>query len=83
MDNKEQLNKLKENKRHEVFVDFTNDQYGKLEININFNKILSIKRKEINIIINSYIYIFFILIFFKILTKKIISVLFLIFYKTK
>ena len=50
MDIKEQLSKLKKNKKPEVFIDYTDDPYGKLKININFNKILSIKRKKIKLI---------------------------------
>ena len=60
MDIKEQLSKLKKNKKPEVFIDYTDDPYGKLKININFNKILSIKRKKIksNVVSNNILFIF-------------------------
>jgi hypothetical protein len=40
-----QLNETKVHKKPEVIVDFRNDPYGELKININFNKNLSIKRQ--------------------------------------
>ena len=45
MDDKEQLNKLDENQKPEVTVDFSNGSYGKLEININHKDKLSKERK--------------------------------------
>ena len=45
MDDKEQLEKLDESQKPEVFVDFSNSPYGKIEIMINHKKQLSNKRK--------------------------------------
>ena len=45
MDDKEKLNKLKENQKPEVIVDFSENSYGKLEININHKDKLSNERK--------------------------------------
>ncbi len=45
MDDKEQLNKLEENQMPEVFVDFGNSSYGKIEIKINHKDKLSKERK--------------------------------------
>jgi hypothetical protein len=45
MDDKEQLNKLDENQKPEVIVDFSNSSYGKIEININHKDKLSLERK--------------------------------------
>ena len=45
MDDKEKLNKLDENQKPEMIVDFSNNSYGKLEININIKDKLSKKRK--------------------------------------
>ena len=45
MDDKEQLNKLDDNQKPEVIVDFSNNSYGKLEININHKDQLSQERK--------------------------------------
>lgn len=45
MDDKNQLNKLDENQKPEVIVDFTNSTYGKIEININHKNKLSHERK--------------------------------------
>ena len=47
MDDKEQLNKLKKNKIPEIIVDYNDDPFGKIKINVNFDKILSIKRQSI------------------------------------
>jgi len=47
MDDKEQLNKLKKNKIPEIIVDYYDDPFGKIKINVNFDKILSIKRQSI------------------------------------
>ena len=44
MENKEVLNQYFKNKIPEVEVDFSNDQYGKMNINLNFNKTLSEER---------------------------------------
>lgn len=45
MDDKKQLNKLDENQKPEVIVDFSNSSYGKIEININHRNKLSQERK--------------------------------------
>lgn len=45
MDDKEKLNKLDENQKPEMIVDFSNNSYGKLEININIKDKLSKERK--------------------------------------
>ena len=45
MDDKEQLEKLDVAQKPEVFVDFNNSPYGKIEININHKKKLSNERK--------------------------------------
>ena len=50
MDDKENLNKLEKNKIPEIFIDYYDDPFGKMKINVNFDKILSIKRKKINIL---------------------------------
>ena len=47
MDNKSELNKLKENKFPEVLVDYSNDPFGELKININLKKKLSLERQNI------------------------------------
>lgn len=41
MDNKEQLDKLEEDQKSEVIVNFGNSSYGKIELNINFKENLS------------------------------------------
>lgn len=45
MDDKEQLNKLDEDQKPEVIVNFKNNLYGKLDININYKDKLSKERK--------------------------------------
>lgn len=45
MDNKEQLEKLDENQKPEVIVDFSNSSYGNIEININYKEKLSNQRR--------------------------------------
>jgi hypothetical protein len=45
MDDKEQLDKLDEDQKPEVIVNFGNSSYGKIEININFKENLSNERK--------------------------------------
>ena len=45
LDNKTQLNYLQPNKKPEVYVDFTNNPFGELQININYNQLLSKERK--------------------------------------
>ena len=47
IDDKEEYNKLKQNKKPEVFVDFNDNIYKKIKININYNKTLSFKRKSL------------------------------------
>ena len=41
LDNETQVNSLKLNKKPEVYVDYTNNQFGELKININYNQSLS------------------------------------------
>ena len=45
MDDKQQLNKLEEYQKPEVIVDFTEDPYGKIKININYRENLAKERK--------------------------------------
>ena len=45
MDDREQLNKLDEDQKPEVIANFSNNLYGKLDININYKDKLSKKRK--------------------------------------
>ena len=45
MDDQKKLNKLDENQKPEMIVDFSNNSYGKLEININIKDKLSKERK--------------------------------------
>ena len=45
MDNREQLNKLEEYQKPEVIVDFTEDPYGQIKININHKDNLAKERK--------------------------------------
>ena len=45
MDDKEQLDKLDEDQKPEVIVNFDNSSFGKIEININFKENLSNERK--------------------------------------
>ena len=47
LDNKTQLNDLHPNKKPEVYVDFTNNPFGELKININYNQLLSEERKSL------------------------------------
>ena len=47
LDNKTQLNDLHPNKKPEVYVDFTNNSFGELKININYNHLLSEERKSL------------------------------------
>ena len=60
MDKKESLNEIRKIKKVEVFVDYSNNSYGELKIEINYNKSLSLKRKslEINKNSNNIIFIF-------------------------
>ena len=44
LDNEKQLEFIKENRKPEVYVDFSENPYGKLTININYSKDLSKKR---------------------------------------
>ena len=44
LDNEKQLELIKENRKPEVYVDFSENPYGKLTININYSKDLSEKR---------------------------------------
>ena len=61
MDNFDQLKKLSKRKRPEIILDYTKDPFGELNIQINFNKKLSNKRKllEQNKNANNIIFIFF------------------------
>ena len=45
MENKQMLNKNFKNKIPEIEVDFSNNNYGKMKINLNYNKTLSEERK--------------------------------------
>ena len=45
MDDNQQLNKLEEREKPEIIIDYNKDPYGKLEMKINYNDKLSIKRK--------------------------------------
>ena len=47
MDDENQLNKLEDYQKPEVIVDFNNDPYGKIEININYKEKLAQKRKSL------------------------------------
>ena len=47
MDDKEQLDKLKNNKKPEVFLDYTSNPYGELKIKINKKEKLSKERKNL------------------------------------
>ena len=47
MDDKEQLSKLEEYQKPEVIVNFNDDPYGKIEININYKEQLTKKRKAL------------------------------------
>ena len=46
MDNKEQLNLLGEAEKPEVVLDYTNNEYGDIHINVNYDDELSKKRKQ-------------------------------------
>ena len=61
MDNFDQLRKLNKRKRPEIILDYTRDPFGELNIQINYNKKLSNKRKllEQNKNANNIIFIFF------------------------
>ena len=47
MDNKELLNKLEDKEKPEVILDYTNNEYGDIHININYDKELSKERKKL------------------------------------
>jgi hypothetical protein len=47
MDNENKSNMMNKRKKPEIIIDFTNDIYGKIKININFNKELSKMRKNL------------------------------------
>ena len=63
MDNAEQLKLLGEKEKPEVVLDFTKNEYGEVNININFDKELSKKRKSLEKdtkpLYNNLIFIFF------------------------
>ena len=46
MDNKTLLNKINDEKYPELEIDFSNNNFGKMNINLKFNKSLSNKKKE-------------------------------------
>ena len=60
MNDKNILNNLEINKKPEVIVDFSQNPYGELKINVNYNKKLSIKRKSLekNTNSNNILFIF-------------------------
>ena len=47
MDNISQIERLTENEKPEVIVDFSSDPFGEMLINLNYHKKLSIKRKKL------------------------------------
>ena len=47
------LKNLEKNKKPEIIVDFSKNPYGELDINVNYNKKLSIKRKSLETNLNS------------------------------
>ena len=53
LDNETQIKNLEPNKKPEVYIDYTNNQFGDLKININFNESLSKKRLSLEIHKNS------------------------------
>lgn len=60
MNDKILLNNLEKSKKPEIIVDFSKNPYGELDININYNKRLSIKRKSLekNLNSNNILFIF-------------------------
>ena len=48
MDDENQLNKLEDYQKPEVIVDFNDDPYGKIKININYKEKLAQKRKKLD-----------------------------------
>ena len=63
MDNKEQLDELGEKEKPEVVLDYTNNEYGDINININYDDELSKERKKLeektNPLYENIIFIFF------------------------
>ena len=47
LDNENILKKISKSEKPEIIVDYTNDAFGEIKININFNKKLSKKRKKL------------------------------------
>ena len=63
MDNKELLKKLGEKEKPEVVLDYTNNEYGEIHINLNYDDELAKERKQLEIntqpLYDNIIYIFF------------------------
>ena len=53
IDSNYQLNKSQKTKKPEIIVDYTNNPYGELKINLNYKKKLSSKRKKLELNKNS------------------------------